>query len=78
MPPMLGMAWRISSNTSATLAYDQSSPSLAAICWMIHRSWRACPGGSIAWRPSCTMRSVLVKVPVFSGNADAGSTTSAR
>ena len=37
---------------------------------MIHRSWRASPGGSSACRPSCTRRSVLVNVPVFSGNAD--------
>ena len=41
------------------------------------RSWRASPGGSSALRPSCTRRSVLVKVPVFSGKAEAGSTTSA-
>ena len=39
---------------------------------MIARSWRASPGGCSAWRPSCTVRSVFVNVPVFSGNADAG------
>ncbi len=45
---------------------------------MIQRSCRASPGGSSACRPSCTARSVLVNVPVFSGNADAGRITSAR
>ena len=32
----------------------------------------------MAWRPICTIRSVLLTVPVFSGQALAGSTTSAR
>ena len=36
------------------------------------------PAASSACRPSCTRRSVLVNVPVFSGNADAGRMTSAR
>ena len=48
-----------------------------AICWMIHKSGFASPGGSTAWRPICTVRSVLLTVPVFSGQALAGSTTSA-
>ena len=55
-----------------------AGPCCRAICWMIQRSWRASPGGSIAWRPICTSRSVLVKVPVFSGKALAGRITSAR
>ncbi len=41
-----------------------------AISWMIHRSGLASPGGVSARRPSCTMRSVLLTVPVFSGQAD--------
>ena len=44
----------------------------------IHRSCRACPGRASAARPICTVRSVLVKLPVFSAKAEAGSTTSAR
>ncbi|EWS63194.1 hypothetical protein Y695_03574 [Hydrogenophaga sp. T4] len=44
---------------------------------MIHKSGLASPGKSRARRPICTMRSVLVTVPVFSGQALAGSTTSA-
>ena len=38
-----------------------------AISTMIDRSCRASPGGVSACRPSCTRRSVLVNVPVFSG-----------
>ena len=41
-------------------------------------TWRASPGGGTAWRPICTSRSVLVKLPVFSGKALAGRITSAR
>ena len=48
-----------------------------AISWMIQRSCRASPGGFITSRASCTRRSVLVKVPDFSANADAGRITSA-
>ncbi len=49
----------------------------AAISWMIHQSCRASPGSGSAARPICTRRSVLVKVPSFSGKAEAGNTTSA-
>ncbi len=42
------------------------------------QSGRAAPGGAMAGRMSCTRRSVLVKVPSFSANPAAGSTTSAR
>ena len=45
---------------------------------MISQSCRASPGGASACRPIWTRRSVFVNVPVFSGNADAGSTTSAK
>ena len=48
-----------------------------AISWMIHQSWRASPGGWITCRASCTRRSVLVKLPLFSAKAEAGRTTSA-
>jgi len=41
------------------------------------RSGRACPGGSTAFSDKCTVRSTLVKVPVFSAHVAAGSTTSA-
>src|SRR4051812_48419498 len=41
------------------------------------RSWRAPPGSGRALRPIWTWRLVLVTVPSFSGQADAGSTTSA-
>ena len=44
---------------------------------MIARSWRAPPGSGTAARPICTWRLVLVTVPSFSGQAEAGSTTSA-
>ena len=69
---------RISSNTSFGCAYFQSRPRRVASSTVIQKSSRASPGGSIALRPSCTMRSVLVTVPSFSGQAVAGSTTSAR
>ena len=75
---MLGIVRRISSNTAETGSSRHGRPMRWAIFWMIHRSWRASPGGSIAWRPICTRRSVLVKVPVFSGKALAGRITSAR
>ena len=41
------------------------------------RSDRASPGGSTAFSERCTVRSALVKVPVFSPQAAAGRTTSA-
>ncbi len=48
-----------------------------AISWMIHQSCRASPGVGSAVRPICTWRLVFVTVPSFSGQAEAGSTTSA-
>ena len=41
------------------------------------RSARASPGGSTAFSDRCTVRSTLVKVPVFSPQVAAGRTTSA-
>jgi hypothetical protein len=41
------------------------------------RSGRASPGGSTAFSDRCTVRSALVKVPVFSPQVAAGRTTSA-
>ena len=43
-----------------------------AISWMIHQSCRASPGSGSAGRPICTWRLVLVTVPSFSGQAEAG------
>jgi hypothetical protein len=78
MPLIESMHWRISLNTSFGCVYFQSSPRRLPSSTVIHRSGRASPGASIALRPICTMRSVLVTVPSFSGLAVAGSTTSAR
>ena len=44
---------------------------------MIHQSCRASPGSGSAARPICTWRLVFVTVPFFSGQAEAGRTTSA-
>jgi hypothetical protein len=41
------------------------------------RSGRACPGGSTTFSDRWTVRSALVKTPVFSPHVAAGSTTSA-
>ena len=48
-----------------------------AISWVIHQSTLASPGSGSARLPICTWRLVLVTVPSFSGQAEAGSTTSA-
>ena len=48
-----------------------------AISWMIHQSSRASPGNGRAGGPICTWRLVLETVPSFSGQAEAGNTTSA-
>ena len=48
-----------------------------ATSWVIHQSRRAPPGNGRAARPICTWRLVLETVPSFSGQAEAGNTTSA-
>lgn len=57
MPPIAAcMACRISSNTAATPScspsYCHARPICCAICWMIHKSGLASPGGSNACRPN--------------------------
>ena len=74
-----GSAWPAPSRRRPRADARRSSrrPRRRAISTMIARSCRASPGSGTAARPICTWRLVLVTVPSFSGQAEAGSTTSA-
>ena len=71
------MSRAISSVASHGVSQPISWPSIRLTVWMMSKSVRAPPGGSIAASTAWKRRSALVNVPSFSRNAEAGRITSA-